>query len=98
MTIMDYLGWGKFLLIDEDLHVHYGRLTLVALLGALAAIAAIWFQYATGMAPLSEGVLYLPLLAAALAIAGGLLGSLRFVRTQREKKRGQYQQRHENAV
>ena len=85
MKIKDHLGWGKFLLIDEDLHVHYGRLTLIALLGALAAVAAIWIQYVTGMAPLSADVLYLPLLAAALAVAGGLLGSLRFVRAQREE-------------
>lgn len=85
MVIKEYLvGWGKFLLVDENFHVHYGRLTVIALLGALAAAAVIWVQYVMGMTPLSGGDLYLPLLAAAIAVAGGLLGSLRYLRGKRE--------------
>lgn len=84
MVIKEYLGWGKFLLVDENLNVHYGRLTVIAVVAAAVAVAVIWFQYAMGMARLSEGILYLPLLAAAIAIAGGLLGSLRHVRGSRQ--------------
>lgn len=80
MAIKEYWGWGKFLLVDTNLQVHYGRIAVIALLAAAVALAVIWFQAATGKMPLSESVIYLPILAAALAVAGGLLGSLRHVR------------------
>ncbi|MDN5923737.1 MAG: hypothetical protein L0H70_01915 [Xanthomonadales bacterium] len=76
-------GWSNFLLIDADLRIHYGRIAVIAVLAAALAVAVIWFQAATGMVPLAADALYLPLLSAALAVTGGLLGSGRYIRANR---------------